>query len=381
MAADRTHDEELLAHAGFLRALALGLLGDAHQAEDVAQEALVVGLENGASARRGLRAWLAGVTRNLALMRRRAETRRRRHEAAAVQMGKMDSPDDLAARLETQRRLVEAVQELREPYQSTVVARFYDGLKPKEIARRQSVPVDTVRTRLQRAVEQLRRRLDERHGGDRRAWMLALLPFTLKKGFLPAVGAGAGAATSVGTAASVKAAVAVVTIAAVAAVVVVFRGTTGSETPPAPDTIPAPGLPTPVRARAEPAPESGTTRRGAMDAREYLRRINAGEGAYGVALEICSLPPEQGRRIALAIFADIRSWARRHEVQKAFVTAGHPHALSVLVASGSGPRRSSTCRTSSSATSRRGRRPTASGSPATAAGPSRTPSVRTRGST
>ena len=44
----------------------------------------------------------------------------------------------------------------------------------------------TVKTRLRRALDQLRRRLDERYGGNRRAWSALLLPAALHLRFVAA---------------------------------------------------------------------------------------------------------------------------------------------------------------------------------------------------
>lgn len=73
------HDpEELLLHDGFVRALAHALMRDAHRAEDVAHEAMLVL----ALARRGpadegsagsVRAWLAAVAHKLAGKARRGD--------------------------------------------------------------------------------------------------------------------------------------------------------------------------------------------------------------------------------------------------------------------------------------------------------------------
>jgi len=326
MTTDPTHanDEELVAHAGFVRALASSLLEDSHEAEDLAQDALAVGATDARKARQGLRAWLSGVTRNLARMRQRSAGRRRQYEAAVRQVRRQPSPDDLAVRLEAERRLIVALQELREPYQSTLVARYYDGLKPGQIAKRDGVPVDTVRTRVQRGLAQLRKQLDEEHGGNRRAWTLALLPFALPKGFLPA--AGGGAATGASAAAGVKVAVGTVALAVVAAVVVVATRTTDPGPRSTPDVAPVtvPDVP------GDPTRSSPPARRTPQTANDYLRRINDGESAWLVATEIAALPPARGRDIVLAIFPDIDAWVRRHEVQKAFVSAGHAHAHCLL---------------------------------------------------
>ena len=61
--------------------------------------------------------------------------------------------DEIVARLETQRRVVDAVMALDEPYRTVVVYRYFDDLPPKEIAARLGVPVGTVKTRLKRALK------------------------------------------------------------------------------------------------------------------------------------------------------------------------------------------------------------------------------------
>ncbi len=65
---------------------------------------------------------------------------------------------------------------LDEPYRLTIVHRYFDDLSPPEIAARLGVPLQTVRTRLKRALAQLRVRLEEPFGRDRGAMLLALAP-------------------------------------------------------------------------------------------------------------------------------------------------------------------------------------------------------------
>ncbi|MEM7263157.1 MAG: carboxypeptidase regulatory-like domain-containing protein, partial [Planctomycetota bacterium] len=70
---------------------------------------------------------------------------------------------------------VEAVLALPEPYREMVVRRYFHGATPTEIAARLDLPVKTVKTRLHRALERLRRELDERYG-SRAAWAVVALP-------------------------------------------------------------------------------------------------------------------------------------------------------------------------------------------------------------
>ncbi len=179
---------DLFEHRDFVRAVVRGLLADEHAVDDVVQETCLRALER-PPRQAALRAWLARVGRNLALTVRRREKSRDRRERAGARPEGQPSAAEAASRLERHRAVVEAVLALEEPFRSAILLRFYEDLKPREIARELGVPVDTVRSRLRRGLERLRARFDERHGGDRAAWSLALLPL---------LGARAVAATATG---------------------------------------------------------------------------------------------------------------------------------------------------------------------------------------
>ncbi|MBL8897829.1 MAG: RNA polymerase sigma factor [Planctomycetes bacterium] len=167
----------LLAELSWLRALARALVRDAHRADDLAQEAAVLALERAPSSVADLRAWLARVLRNLVARERRAEARRARRERQAArpeQDGNAEA-DALVLRVERERELARAVLALKEPFRGTLLLRYHEGLSPRRIAAREGVPVETVKSRLKRALAQLRAELD-RGFGDRRAWMIALAP-------------------------------------------------------------------------------------------------------------------------------------------------------------------------------------------------------------
>src|SRR5262245_668720 len=128
-----------------------------------------------------LRAYLARIVRNIALDRARERSRRLRHEQKAARPEATGSAADAVARAEAHRRVVEAVLALDEPYRATLLLRFFDDLKPAEIARRLSCDVEAVRTRIRRGLERLRERL-----GPRMEPTLAplLLPGLLQHGIL-----------------------------------------------------------------------------------------------------------------------------------------------------------------------------------------------------
>jgi len=167
---------ELLAHAAWMRALAKTLVLDEHLADDVVQAAWTAALVR--PPRRGvpLRAWLATVVRNLALTGRRSAARRADREERGARSERVPSTAELSERAELQRLLVESVQGLPEPYREVVLLRFFEDMQPGDIARHLELPVNTVRTRLARALERLRESLDRSHDGERRSWCLALIP-------------------------------------------------------------------------------------------------------------------------------------------------------------------------------------------------------------
>lgn len=169
--------EALLSHQGFVRALARSLVFDENLAADIAQDTFVAALEHPPSREGGLRTWLGRVTHNFARQSSRATRRRAARELASARPESVvPSPEEILERESTRRRVVDAVLTLPKPYRDVVLLRFYEDLPPREIAARLRLPADTVRTRIRRGLEQLRRRLDDVHGGDRRAWMTALLP-------------------------------------------------------------------------------------------------------------------------------------------------------------------------------------------------------------
>ncbi|MHC4473029.1 MAG: sigma-70 family RNA polymerase sigma factor [Planctomycetota bacterium] len=177
-----TLDPDLIQkHAAFLRSLARGLLRDPHDADDVVQETWTVAMEKPPRHAGNVRGWLRVVARNLALRVRRGRRRRDGWERAASRPDRLPSAAELAERAELQKKVLEALGALEEPYRATIQYRYFDDLGPKEIAEHQGLPVKTVKTRLSRGLAKLRARLDEAHGGDRRAWALVLLPLAFPR--------------------------------------------------------------------------------------------------------------------------------------------------------------------------------------------------------
>ncbi len=186
----------LFAHREWVRRVARALVLDESRAADLEQQVWIAALEHPPLASGSIRGWLRTVLRNAAGKMRRSEERVGRREAAAPPPRSAAGPDEVVAATEAHERVVRAVLELAEPYRTTVLLRYFEDLQPAEVAARTETPVETVRTRLRRALEQLRARLDGEHDGDRRAWCLFLLPLARPPAGRSAVPLAAGSAAA-----------------------------------------------------------------------------------------------------------------------------------------------------------------------------------------
>jgi RNA polymerase sigma factor (sigma-70 family) len=167
--------DELLTHADWLGRLARALVGDA-AAPDLVQDTYEVALAQPPRRDGPLRPWLAGVARNVARMRARGGARRERREHDVAPPAEAPSPDELVERARTQQLVARVVLELDEPFRSTVLYRYYEGMSAADIARAQGVPAGTVRWRLKEALDRVRADLDAHHQGDRRRWAVLVAP-------------------------------------------------------------------------------------------------------------------------------------------------------------------------------------------------------------
>ena len=188
--------ESLLAHREWVERAARALVYGDGDADDLQQEAWLRVLTRPPPGELASpRGWLWSVLRTTAIDAGRAARTRRRHEEAAARPERLDSsPAELVARAETLNRVARAVLDLEEPYRATMLLRYFEDREPRAVAELQGIPVETVRTRLKRAVARLRARLDAENEGDRGRWCLALLPLLRRPS--PGIAATAGLAAS-----------------------------------------------------------------------------------------------------------------------------------------------------------------------------------------
>lgn len=159
-------------HGGKVFALALSILRERADAEEVAADAFMQAWRNAAAfdpARSSVIAWLGMIARSRALDRLRARTRQERllapeTESMQGEASEMARPDpevpDRAAETQESRELVaRALRELPESQRRVIELAYFGGLSQTEIAARLSVPLGTVKTRTLAAMRQLRARL------------------------------------------------------------------------------------------------------------------------------------------------------------------------------------------------------------------------------
>jgi RNA polymerase sigma-70 factor (ECF subfamily) len=155
------------------------LVRDEASAQDVLQSTWLRALRHPPRAERGSpgwRSWFARVARNLALRERERASARRERELRSARGERLPSTHEIAEREELRARIVAHVLALPEPYRSTLVLRYYEGLEPRAIAREQHVEGSTVRNRIARGLALLRERLERERGKDWVSCCLAVLP-------------------------------------------------------------------------------------------------------------------------------------------------------------------------------------------------------------
>ncbi len=190
--------DALLAETRWIQALARSLVVDPGTADDVAQDAAVVALTNPPRDAGALRSWLRRVVRNLALNARRGAVRREGRERLTSLSEQAEAADEVVARWEVRRRVVEAVLALDEPYRATILLRFFEGRTAAETAARLGVPLETVRTRTRRGLDVLRGRLANLEDGRGRRGAAVLLVLAGAERRVPGSAGAAASGSAIG---------------------------------------------------------------------------------------------------------------------------------------------------------------------------------------
>ncbi len=158
-------------HSAVLFALALRVLSDRAEAEDVLQEAFVQIWKTAGSFDEGRGrplGWLIMLTRSRAIDRLRSrKTRSRVAESMAKdtsQMAGSTTPADEALASEAQRTVRSALKSLPSEQRIPIEMAYFGGLTQFEIAQQLSQPLGTVKTRMRSGMMRLREQLGSAAG-------------------------------------------------------------------------------------------------------------------------------------------------------------------------------------------------------------------------
>jgi RNA polymerase sigma-70 factor, ECF subfamily len=153
----------VLRHHKAIFRVCYGILGDAHEAEDVTQETFLRYWQLSAEVR-GVKAWLVTVARNRCLDRLRAVKKFVDVDPEVFeQEADPDEPERQASRDEKIERLNRLIANLPEPQRSLIVLFDIEGLTGAECAEALKLNVNQVKVYLHRARRQLRRALEDHH--------------------------------------------------------------------------------------------------------------------------------------------------------------------------------------------------------------------------
>lgn len=152
--------------------LAYRMLGNRQEAEDVVQDTFLRMYEHLSSFDRSRKfsTWLYRIATNLCIDRLRRRRSVYSLDADMTEGDNMDGysvlrsdapgPEEALVLTERQRMVLEAIDALPDKYKTAVALRYYQDLSLQEISEIMQIPVSTVKTRIHRGREYLRRKLE-----------------------------------------------------------------------------------------------------------------------------------------------------------------------------------------------------------------------------
>ncbi len=151
-------------HAGLVYGIALKILGNSQEAEDLTQDVfLSIARSSSYEPTRGsLRTFLAILTRSRAIDRVRSRNNTRKvlgQWQDNQQQTATEAPFEQVSRSEQSQEVRDALAQLSDPQQQILQMAYYDGLSQSEIAKQLQIPLGTVKARARRGLLKLRQTL------------------------------------------------------------------------------------------------------------------------------------------------------------------------------------------------------------------------------
>jgi len=151
-------------HGALVERVCRGVLRDEHAVEDAFQSTFLVLVKKAASLRveSTLAPWLHAVAYRVACEARGTAARRQKHERKAAEMAARAQGVETDGRGELERHLHAEIEKLTDRHRRAIVLCDLEGLTHEHAARLLGTPVGTIKSRLARGRELLRRRLSRR---------------------------------------------------------------------------------------------------------------------------------------------------------------------------------------------------------------------------
>jgi RNA polymerase sigma-70 factor (ECF subfamily) len=150
----RAYAELVRAYSGRVFAICLAIVGDAHDAEDIAQQTLLKGFTEIIQLRNPRRfgTWIAQIARNLSIdfLRAKSVSAGSRVGLAKQQVTALNDHSELTA----------ALSKLPKEYRETLMLYYFDGRSAVSVAEALGTSEQAVHTRLSRARKMLRKMLE-----------------------------------------------------------------------------------------------------------------------------------------------------------------------------------------------------------------------------
>jgi len=157
----REFEEQLADGASLAFRVAMGVLRNHADAEEVAQDALLRAYRgfHRLRERGAFRGWLCRIAWRLALDKQRGARRREKREVAAHQPPLEPTVEEVAATNEFERHVAAALDELPEKLRQALVMAAIQGYSTKEVADLLGLPEGTVKSRVHLARKQMAEKL------------------------------------------------------------------------------------------------------------------------------------------------------------------------------------------------------------------------------
>jgi RNA polymerase sigma-70 factor (ECF subfamily) len=157
----REFEEQLADGASLAFRLAMSVLRNHADAEEVAQEALLRAYKgfHRLRERGAFRGWLCRIAWRLALDKQRGTRRREKREVVAVLDAPVQNAEEIAVSNEFERHVAKAMDELPEKLRQALVLAAIQGYTTKEVADLLDLPEGTIKSRVHLARKQMAEKL------------------------------------------------------------------------------------------------------------------------------------------------------------------------------------------------------------------------------